>query len=538
MSGDVAGRSLAPRVGTPVVRQRVMTVAMLALLVVFAVRLVFIQGVEAAELSSQALEKRLVTHEIMPQRADILDREGVVLATSANRYHITVNQQLIDQWQRVEQGQVLAQGPLDAAQILAPILGVGESELAAAFVGDERFSYVIKDVTPEVWDLVRAERILGIDAEPTTERLYPNGDVGGNVVGFVGGRADRQGTDWGLAGIELAFEETLLGTPGFMTYERSTRGHVIPTGVRDEQPAVPGSDIVTTIDRDMQWRTQQIVADALQTTGASQGTVVIQDARTGEILSLVDSDSVDPRDPGASDPADRGSRAVQSVFEPGSTSKVITMAAVLEEGIATPTSRYVAPYEYTTANGETFKDSHQHPDQKLTLAGVLVASSNTGTIRIGQQLSERQRYDYLRAFGLGERTHVGLPGESPGILHPYEKWDGRSKYAVLYGQSVAVTALQTSQVYTTIANGGVKPQATVVKGWRAPDGTVTPRELGPAERVVSEDTASSLMTMLEQVTEQGTGNLAKIDGYRVAGKTGTAQADDGEGGLTSIVSSF
>jgi cell division protein FtsI (penicillin-binding protein 3) len=229
---------------------------------------------------------------------------------------------------------------------------------------------------------------------------------------------------------------------------------------------------------------------------------------------------------------------VQSVFEPGSTAKVVTMAAALEEGISTPTSRFVAPYEYTTDNGETFKDSHPHPDQKLTLAGVLVTSSNTGPIQIGQQLSEQQRYEYLRAFGLGERTHVGLPGESPGILHPYEEWDGRSAYAVLYGQSVAVTALQTSQVYATIANGGIKPNATVVKGMRAPDGTVTPREVGPTERVISEDTAASLMTMLEQVTEQGTGQRAKIDGYRVAGKTGTAQADDGEGGLDSIVSSF
>lgn len=533
-----SSRSLAPTVGTPVVRQRVITVVMLAVLLVFAGRLVIIQGVEAAELSSAALEKRLVTQEIQPQRADILDRDGNVLATSVNRYHITVNQQLIDEWQRTEQGQVLAEGPLDAATILAPILGMSEPELAAALVGDKTFSYVTKDVTPEVWDLVRDERILGIDAEPTTERLYPNGNVGGNVVGFVGGRADQEGTDWGLSGIELAFEDQLLGTPGHMTYERSRFGHVIPTGVQDEQPAVPGSDIVLTIDRDIQWRTQEILAEALDSSGSTRGTVVVQDARNGEILSLVDSATVDPNDPGASAAEDRGSRAVSSVFEPGSTNKVITMAAALEEGIASPVSRYVAPYRYTTPNGEEYKDSHEHPDQKLTLAGVLVTSSNTGTIQIGEQLSEEQRYDYLRAFGLGERTHVGLPGESPGILHPYEEWDGRSKYAVLYGQAVAVTALQTSQVYATIANGGVKPQASVVKGFQAPDGSFTPREVGPTERVVSEGTANSLMTMLEQVTEEGTGGLAKIDGYRVAGKTGTAQADDGEGGLNSIVSSF
>jgi cell division protein FtsI (penicillin-binding protein 3) len=534
----VQQRSVVPRVGNPLLRQRVVTLMMFAVLVLFAGQLVMIQGVQASELSAQALEQRLVTTTISSDRADIVDRNGVVLATSVSRYHVTVNQQLVAEFRRTESGQVVAEGPLDAARILAPILDLSESSLAAMLTGDKSFAYVAKSVTPETWELVRAENILGISYEPSTERLYPNHTIAGNIVGFVGGKEDRVGNNWGLAGIEAMFEDELLGTPGSITYERGLHGHVIPTGVRDEQPAVPGSDVVLTIDRDIQWYVQQQLDEALRTTGARRGTIVITDVTTGEVIALADSATVDPNSPGASDPADRGSRAISNVFEPGSTSKVITMAAVLEEGIATPTSRYVAPYEYTTANNETFRDSHEHPDQKLTLAGVLVTSSNTGTIQIGQQLTEKQRYDYMTAFGFGERTHVGLPGESPGILHPYDKWDGRSKYAVLYGQAVSVTALQTNQVYATIANGGVMPPSTVVKGFRHPDGTFTPREVGEPTRVISEETADSLMLMLEQVTEEGTGRLARIDGYRVAGKTGTAQADDGKGGLTSIVSSF
>ncbi|MFN3867068.1 MAG: hypothetical protein ACK4MD_10210, partial [Demequina sp.] len=192
-------RAGAPRVGNPAVRQRIVTLATLAILLVFAFRLVTIQGVNAAELSSAALENRLATSTIEPVRADIVDRSGVVMATSAQRYHVFVNQQRLKEFKRSENGQLVAEGPLDAARILAPILGVSESELAADLVGERTFQYIAKYVTPETWSLINAERIAGIDREPVTERMYPNGDVGGNVVGFVGGREDKQGVNWGLA---------------------------------------------------------------------------------------------------------------------------------------------------------------------------------------------------------------------------------------------------------------------------------------------------------------------------------------------------
>lgn len=509
----------------------------LVILIVFVIRLIDVQIVNSAPLAQQALELRLVTATHTPPRADIVDRNGVVLATSVDRYHLAVNQVKLSTWRKVEDGVVKAEGPLDAARILAPILGMSESELAAKLVGDKTYVYILKNITPEMRALIQAERISGIEFEPTSERIYPNGAIGGNVIGFMGGREDKIGI-WGLAGVERAYEELLMGTPGSSTYERSRYGGVIPTGVRESEAAVPGTTVQLTLDRDIQYQAQEILQKHLGLTGARQGVIVVTDAVTGEVLALADSGSVDPNNPGDTPAANRGSRAVSDVFEPGSTAKVITMAAALEEGVATPESRYIAPYQYTTENNQTFRDSHEHADQKLTLAGVLVSSSNTGTIQIGQLLSDQTRYDYMRAFGLGTPTGVGLPGESGGILHPWEKWDGRTKYATMYGQGVSSTALQTAQVYQTIANGGVRVPPTIIKNFVGPDGTLTEPERGEAERVVSEDTAKELMLMLEQVTQEGTGRLARIDGYRVAGKTGTAQAADGQGGLTSIVASF
>jgi len=526
------------RVGDPAVRQRVISLFILVLLLVFAARLVFIQGVRADELSQQALAERLVTKEVTTPRADIVDRNGVVLATTVDRYNVGVNQQMLATWKRVEGGTVTAEGPIGAATILAPILGLDEAELAAKLVGDSTWVYIAKEITPEVWDLVNAESISGVQPEPVSERIYPNGAIAGNIIGFVGGSDDGPGTS-GLAGIELAYQDVLTGTPGSITYESGGNGTLIPTGVHEETAPVPGSTVVTTFDRDIQWYAQERVAEALSSSGASRATVVVSDAKTGVIYALVDSHSVDPNDPGASADMDRRSRAVETVFEPGSTAKVITMAAAIEEGLVTPTTRIKAPYKYTTENNQTFKDSHEHGSLKLTVAGVLAESSNTGTVQIGERLTTEQRYKYLTAFGFGKKTGVGLPAESSGILANYKDWDGRQKYAVLFGQALSVTAIQSAQVFQTIANGGVQVQPSIVKGFIDADGNFTPRETEKPKRVVSEETARKVMTMLEAVTTEGTGGLAAIDGYRVAGKTGTAQAAcPNTGKFECIVASF
>ncbi len=526
-----------PSIGDPRGRQAMMTVFAMMVLALFAFRLIEIQAIDADNLAEHALAQRLTTSEISVPRADIVDRDGVVLATSVDRYHVWVNQQKVADWKRTQGGQAIVAGPSDAASILAPILGLDEASLEASLTGGSSFTYIAKDITPETWTLIRAEGIVGIEGEPTSQRIYPNGDVAGNVIGFVGGMSDRNGI-WGIAGLEHAYEDQLLGTPGSLTYEKGGGNVVIPTGVRQESPAIPGQTLITTIDRDMQWQVQERLEQGVRETGAEWGSVIIMDVKTGEVYVLADSKTVDPNHPGQSGAEDRGSRAVSAVFEPGSTGKVITMAAVLEEGLATPTDRFVAPDQYTTSNGQTFHDSHEHARLNLTLTGILAKSSNTGTVQVGERLTIDQRYSYLEAFGFGESTGVGLPGESAGILHDMKNWDGRTRYTVLFGQGVSVTAMQTAQVYATIANGGMLISPTVVSGLRSQDGTVTTVSRAEPQRVVSEETAEELMLMLESVVSDGTGEAAKVPGYRIAGKTGTAQAADENGGMTDIVASF
>ena len=530
-------RGHLPRVGDPRRRQNVILTLSFIIVAVFVIRLVDVQIVNAAPVAQEALSKRLVERTVVPARADIVDRNGDVLATSVERYNLWVDQNDLAKWKRTDNGKITAQGPLDAAEILAPILGVSESDLAAQLVGGESFRYIAKNVTPEVRDLVLAEDIAGIDAEPTTQRLYPTGNIGGSVVGYMAEDGVHPGQT-GMGGIERTYNDVLTGTPGTETYERSRYGTVIPAGQRSMTPAQPGSQVQLTIDRDIQFYTYQALEEAVNATGSSGGTIVVLDTLTNQVLAIADSGSVDSSNPGATPANQRGSRAVEGVFDPGSTAKTITMAAALEEGVATPESQYVAPYEYITENGQTFKDSHPHADQPLTLAGILVSSSNTGTVQIGQLMSDETRYNYMRAFGLGEVTGVGLPNESAGILHPWQDWDGRTKYATMFGQGVSVTAIQTAQVYSIIANGGMKTSPTVVAGTRAADGTFTPTDQGEPVRVISQSTADTIMAMLEEVVTNGTGSAAQIAGYRVGGKTGTAQAPDENGQLTRTVASF
>ena len=517
-----------PRTGTPQHRQRVVLASVLVLLMVFAGRLVHVQALAGPALAAEARDKRLYTITVPGHRGEILDDHGVVLATSVERWDIFVDQEELHSYRDL-------QGISDAARDLAQLLDLPQAELGALLLGDgeelRRFAYVAKGVAPDVRDRVLEQRVPGIGAQRTADRFYPAGNTAGNILGFVG--AEQQG----LAGLEQVYDQVLTGTPGSETYERGRKGQRIPAGESGSVPAVDGADLHLTIDRDLQYMVQAALDEQVGKTGAEWGVVQVLDVRTGKILALADSGTVDPNDPGTATADERGSRASWAAYEPGSTAKVITMAAVLEQGLATPTTEYVIPYNYTTENGQTFKDSQPHPDLDLTLTGVLAESSNTGTVMIGQHIPQQVRHDYLRKFGFGEVTGVGLPGESAGILADAEDWDGRSKYAVLFGQAVSGTTLQATQVFATIANGGVRVQPHLVSGVTHPDGTFEPAELAEPQQVVSEETADTLVRMLESAVAEGTGGNAAVPGYRVAGKTGTAQSFEG-GGVIKIVASF
>uniref|UniRef100_UPI0020297D6A peptidoglycan D,D-transpeptidase FtsI family protein n=1 Tax=Actinotalea sp. C106 TaxID=2908644 RepID=UPI0020297D6A len=510
-------------------RQAVLLSVVVIALLALVVRLVQVQVIEASTVAAEAFDQRLTTVAIQAERGDIVDSRGEVLATSVVRYDIFVDQ--------VHLSENLDPADLsEAAGALARLLDLDAAELAPVLWGPEdpddkrQFVYLTKGVAPDVYEKVLEQEVPGVAGKQASERYYPAGTTAGNVLGFVGAEG------YGQAGLEQIYNELLTGEPGSQTYERGARGQRIPTGEQGLEPAVPGEDLQLTLMRDLQYVAQEAIDEQVAASGAEWGAVQIIDVATGAILVLADSNAVDPNDPGATATADRGSRSSWTVYEPGSTAKVVTMAAALDAGLATPTSEYVVPYQYTTSNGQQFKDSHEHEDLNLTLTGVLAESSNTGTVMVGQNLPTQVRHDYLSKFGFGELTGVGLPGESAGILHDADRWDGRTQYAVLFGQGLGATTLQSTQVFATLANGGVREQPHLVKGTVDEDGTQRSAELAEPERVVSEETADTIVRMLESAVADGTGAAAAIPGYRVAGKTGTAQAFEGNGVIKHVAS--
>ena len=522
-----------PRPGGPTVaqldrRRTVLVVLMALLLTVFSGRLLWLQGIEGDAIAAEALDARLSTAQIVASRGQITDSQGEVLATSVDRYDIVVNQKQIPSFAAKVDGTAYS-GAAGAAQLLAPVLGVNAAELGAKLDGDAGYKYVAKGVLPEVWQAVRELRINGISGEQVAERTYPNGNLAGNVLGWVNGEGV------GAQGIEAMLNDELTGTPGSTTYERGRGGQQIPGGFQESTPATDGRSVQLTLNSDLQWKAEQAIAEQVAKTGSDAGSIVAIAPKTGEILAIAESTRVDPNNPGATTDLLGGSRAVSDVFEPGSTAKVITMAAAIETGVTNPLQQFEVPYQYTTSNNQTFKDSHEHSGERLTTTGILAQSSNTGTVMIGQNIPQQVRHDYLTKFGFGAKTGVEMPGESAGLLRPAEKWDGRSKYAVLFGQAVSVTAVQATDVFAIIANDGVRVAPHLVKGWTEPDGTYTPAAPAATTQVVSKETADTVLTMMESAVDEGTGSTAAIPGYRVAGKTGTAQAwaADGTQGITA-----
>jgi len=505
-------------VGDPSTRHRLLISLVLVAVLALSGRLIWVQGLDASARAQEAVDQRTVTRPIPALRGDITDRNGTVLASSVQRYDIWVNQTQVDEY--LQNSKTAEEtGVKAAAKELAPVLGWSVSKTEKALTGDAGFSYLQKNVEPAVRDAAISLKIPGIGADPVSDRIYPAGSVAGNVLGFVG--ADGSA----LAGTELSFDDELAGTDGKTTYERGAQGQIIPTGKQETTPAVDGDDVVLTLDRDLQWKAQQVVAGAVEQWGATGGSAVAYNARTGEVLALAEYPTYDPNTPGKADAEDLGNRSISSVFEPGSTGKLFTMAAAIEEGTVTPESQYEVPYE-KYFEGERIKDSHHHPDQRLTLAGVLKNSSNVGTVQISETLTPEVRHDYLLAFGLGQKTGVELPGESAGIVHPASDWTGRTRYTTSFGQGYSVNALQMVSAVGTFANDGVRVQPSLISGVKEADGSVRPLGEPESTRVVSSETADTMQQLMDNAVDDETSSAA-VPGYAVAGKTGTAQVPDG-----------
>lgn len=527
--------------------------ALTLVLIAFVVRLLQVQAVDAGTYSAKAEQNRYVVHTLPAERGGITDRNGVALATTVDSYDITADPTMFTR----EQLEV-DDGPEQAAALLAPILGQDQAHLADVLrPKNKKLRYVrlARRQTPQVWNQIKdlktalttksetdksAVNVLaGVFADPSSKRVYPGGDLAAGVLGWVG--ADGKGG----GGLERKLDKTLAGEDGKIRYAQSG-GRQVPTAGSTETPAVPGSDVELTIDRDIQWAAQHAISEQVEKSKADGGYVIVQDTQTGEILAMANAPGFDPGDLAHADPDALGNAALQDAFEPGSTAKVLSMAAVLEENAATPGTHITVPNRLKRGD-RLFKDDIDHPTWYLTLNGVLAKSSNIGTIMATGELGKTQAeankvlYSYLRKFGLGGYSGLGFPGETKGILAPPDQWSTSQQYTIPFGQGVSVNALQAASIYSTVANGGVRIEPTLVRGTRGADGRFTPAPEPKKTRVTSEKTAKTLARMLESVVddEEGTGNKARIPGYRVAGKTGTAnRVDPATGKYHGYTSSF
>ncbi|MEU7110329.1 penicillin-binding protein 2 [Streptomyces sp. NPDC046182] len=530
------------RLGSPKPRLRLVSLGLTLVMLAFVVRLLQVQAVDASVLAAKAEAHRYQEYTLSAERGEITDRSGIALAASVDAYDITADPKLFTP----EESKV-PDAPEQAAALLAPLLGKEPADLAKKLrTPKSRYTLLARKQTPQVWNQIKdlkkvyAEKskpseggngvnlLGGILSEPSTKRVYPNGELAAGILGYV----NAEGR--GAGGLESMLDKELAGQEGKIRFAESG-GRQVPTAGSRGTPAVPGSDIELTIDRDIQWAAQQAITEQVKKSKADRGYVIVQNTRTGEVLAMANAPGFDPNDLSAANSASMGNAALQDAYEPGSTSKVMSMAAVLEEGAATPDTHVVVPNRLHRGD-RLFKDDIDHPTWYLTLNGVLAKSSNIGTILATGQLGDTQAesnrvlHSYLRKFGIGSPTGLGYPGETSGILAKPENWSTSQQYTIPFGQGLSVNAMQATSVYSTIANGGVRIEPTLVRGTKGPDGRFTPAPAPKQTRVVSDKTAKTLAQMLESVVgdEEGTGTKARIPGYRVAGKTGTANRVDPE----------
>ena len=498
-------------------RLAILTVFALSFMVLFAFRLVQVQIIQAGDYKIRAVDEMQNTRSIPAKRGDITDINGVTFARSVAAINIVVDQTQIS-------------NPARVAAFAAPILKMPVAEVQAAITGKLKYSMVLPNAEPAIWRaLIDAmaihnaalkpreidQRIIGFFAERGYIRDYPSGSLLASLIGFV------RNDGIGATGLESSMNSAISGTAGRYSYAAAA-GAEIPGSQSEIVSAQKGTSIRLTIDRDVQWIASKAISEAVRKSGAASGTVIVMDPKTGNILAHATAPTFDPNNTKNVSLNLMRNPSVEDAYEPGSTGKVITLAAALEEKKITPTTVFSVPYSLKRSDA-TFHDHERHPTQRLTSTGILAVSSNTGTIQIGETMSHDTLFSYLSKFGMGSKTGSGLPGESAGILHPVKDWSGTSAPTIAFGQGYSLTAMQATSVFATIANDGIRVSPTVIAGTSDASGNFTPAQSRTTEKVISPETATQLRTMMESVVSaQGTAPTAAIPGYRVAGKTGTA----------------
>jgi cell division protein FtsI (penicillin-binding protein 3) len=486
-----------------------------------AARLVYLQTVQHDALRARALSQQMGTIEINPTRGLIFDRAGQELARSVET----------DSFFAVP---VEIKNTEETAARLAPLLGAEAKELAARLADAKQahkdFVWLARRVDGEQSKKIQELKLDGVHVRPEPKRFYPNGSLAAHVLGFVD--IDEKG----LAGIEQFHNERIRGEAGKVLFEKDA--HRKPYESFEPQFR-SGQSVTLTIDRMVQYRTEQALASAVERNRAKSGTAIVLDPRTGEILALANAPTFDPNAAGAATPQSRVNEALQNIYEPGSTFKIVAFSAALEEGLVKPEDHIDCQMGTITVAGRVVHDHHAFGT--LSIADALAKSSNVAAIKLGLRVGDERMYDYMKRFGFGSRTGVELPGETAGLLRPVSRWQPSSMGSLAMGQEIGVTPVQMAAAFGALANAGMRVAPHLVREIRAGDDSIVYRAQPEERRVVSAETAQALRGMLEGVTINGTAKQAQLNGYSAAGKTGTAQKIDQKTkaySLTKHVASF
>lgn len=488
------------RAGDP--RRRLVALLILISLAATALigRVVYVQVIGADRFAAFGESQRVRRVPLPAARGAIFDRNGRELALSVPQRTVWVNPKLVTD-------------PLAEAEKLAPVLNMDVGAVRDQLTKSSSFAYLKRKVPDAVGKRVDALRLDGVFTLPEPKRFLPAGALAAPVIGKVGLDND------GLSGLEAKYEKALEGTPGLLVVERDPGGREIPGGVRQHVPSARGQDLVLTLDRSLQYETERVLGEEIVKASAKGGMAAVMDTRSGEILamaSLVAGEDGAPPQPASSN------RALTAVFEPGSVNKLITVAGALEAGVIAPTDKLSVPGTIRVGN-HTFGEHAPRGTEYWSITDIVANSSNVGSIMIGKKLGKDRLDAFLRKFGFGQRTAVGFPGESAGLLLDPDKWYSTSMGTTPIGQGLAVTAVQMLAAYNTIANGGEYVAPKLVKATVDEQGRQRPTPPSARRRVVSTRTANEMTAMLSEVIRVGTAPLAAIDGYTVAGKTGTAR---------------
>ena len=513
-----------------VFRHRAGNVVILVLMLVAAAQLFVLQVTNAPTLRAQAAGQLKVTDVEKALRGSIIDRNKDQLAFTIESRALTfqpkrIRKQLEEAKKKNSDAPDPQQRLRDIAKEVATRLN-NKPDFATVLKkvqSDENFVYLARAVDPAIASVI-SDKYPEVGSERQDLRQYPGGSLAANIIG---------GIDWdghGLLGLEDALDSVLSGTDGSVTYDRGSDGVVIPGSYRNRHRAVNGSTVQLTIDDDIQFYVQQQVQQAKNASGAQNVSAVVLDAKTGEVLAMANDNTFDPsQDIGRQGDKQLGNPAVSSPFEPGSVNKVITASSVIEYGLSNPDEVLHVPGSIQMG-GVSIHDAWHHGVMPYTTTGVFGKSSNVGTLMLAQRVGPERFYDMVRKFGLGQRTNVGLPGESAGLVPPIDQWSGSTFSNLPIGQGLSMTLLQMAGMYQTIANDGLRMPPRIVKATIAPDGTRTEEPRPEGVRVVSPQTAQTVRNILRAVVQrdpmgyqQGTGPAAAVAGYQMAGKTGTAQ---------------